>query len=179
MIDYYLSLGRYEQFLLLVAVVSGIVFAITLCVEKCEQYELGISAKRGKSFSVLTAMSALFVFCVLTLAFISKGIRWYIAYPISIIITIVYVFLVLLIFGGTKKIKRPKTNYRIAIGRTGVVYKPIEADSSKGCVSVDAFGDTIEAYAISADSEPIASGTLIKVIDIDGDVLVCVPLDKE
>ena len=176
MIDYYLSLTSYEQFLFFVAIVSGVVFAVTLCIEKCERYERGISHKRGQSFSVLTAMSSLFLFCVLTLLFIRNGIRWYMAYPVSIIIIIVYVFLVLLIFGRTKKIRRPKTDYRIAIGRTGVVFKPIESDTSKGCVSVDAFGDTIEAYAISADGEPMESGTIIKVIDIDGDVLVCSPL---
>lgn len=176
MIDYYLSLTKYEQFLFFVAIISGVVFVVNLCIERCERHEQGISPKRGQSFSVLTAMSTLCLFCVLTLLFIRNGIRWYMAYPVSIIIIIVYVFLVLIIFGRTKKIRRPKTDYRIAIGRTGVVFKPIESDTAKGCVSVDAFGDTIEAYAISADGEPIISGTVIKVIDIDDDVLVCIPL---
>lgn len=175
MLGYYLRLNSYERMLLIVGVISAVIFIINLAIELFRRYEQGIITKRGETFSILSVMSALSIFSFLTLSLIKHGFKWYLAYPISSMITMLYLFAVLVIFGRTKKTRAPQTDKRHAIGRTGVVYKPIVSDKAKGCVSVDVFGITVESFAISADGEPIAAGTIIKVIDIDDDVLVCVP----
>lgn len=176
MLSFYLDLNPYERILLIIGVIAAVAFFINLTIELFQRYEQGVVTKRGETASILTVMSCLSIFCLLTLLLVKNDFKWYVSYPMSFMATMIYLFAVLVIFGRTKKIRAPKVDKRIAIGRQGVVYKPIVPDNPTGCVSVDVFGRTVESFAISADNEPIETGTLIKVIDVDEDVLVCTPV---
>lgn len=178
MLSFYLSLNSYERILLIIGVIAAVIFLINLTIELFQRYEQGVVTKHGETASILIVMSCLSVFCLLTLYLVKHDFKWYIGYPISFMATMVYLFAVLVIFGRTKKIRAPKMDKRMAIGRQGIVYKPIVPDEAKGCVSVDVFGRTVESFAISADNEPIETGSRIKVIDVDDDVLVCVAINE-
>lgn len=179
MLDYALSLSAYERFLMLFGVITAVTLLIYVSIERFERSERGIAKKRGQTFSIITALMSMCLFFFLTLIMMRKGVRWYIAYPIVLLITLGFLMAILVIFGRTKKIRHPKTDYRMAIGRQGVVFKPIVPDKPTGCVSVNAFGQTIESYAISSDNEPIPIGSIVKVIDIDEKVLVCMRIDSQ
>ncbi len=179
MLNYYLSLNSYEQFLMLFGIITSVTLLIYICIERFERTERGIAKKRGQTFSIITTLISMSLFFFLTLILVRNGIRWYVAYPIALLVTLLFIMAVLVIFGRTKKIRHPKTDYRMAIGRQGVVFKPIVPDNPTGCVSVNAFGQTIESYAISADNEPIPIGSIVKVIDIDEKVLVCMRTDGQ
>ena len=179
MIGFLLKLNNFERIMLVFGVLSLTVYMIYFCIGRFERYEQGISKKKSGTSSVLIVMGSLSVFSFSTLFITVRGYQWYIAYPVAVMTFMVYAAVSMIYFGRTPKIKPLRRNVKVAIGHIGVVFKPISPDSSSGCVSVDVFGQTIEAYAISADNEPIQSGTVIKVIDSDEDKLVCRPLKQD
>lgn len=68
-------------------------------------------------------------------------------------------------------------NIEDTIGKTGDVYMNIPAaKSGKGKVFISIKGSTHELSAITANTEDIKSGSLIKVLAIEGDILVVTPL---
>ncbi|MDR2951212.1 MAG: NfeD family protein [Dysgonomonas sp.] len=63
------------------------------------------------------------------------------------------------------------------IGKTADVYLTIPAaKSGKGKIFISVKGSTHELSAITADMAEIKNGTLVKVIGIEGDILVVTPL---
>jgi len=63
------------------------------------------------------------------------------------------------------------------IGKTGDVYMNIPAaKSGKGKVFISIKGSTHELSAITTSNDDIKSGSLIKVLSIEGDILVVTPL---
>lgn len=178
MFGYYTSLSGFERSLLLLGILSLSIALINILVEMLELIDRGVRKRKTGRTAMLLATSSICVFSFLTLIMISKKISWYIAYPVSVLAALVYCFLGVVFLGITRRvaplgISPPKKDKRVAIGHTGLVYKTVLPDEATGCVSVDVFGSTIEAYAISATGDSIPIGTIVKIIDIDDEILVC------
>jgi membrane-bound ClpP family serine protease len=63
------------------------------------------------------------------------------------------------------------------IGKTADVYLTIPASKSgKGKIFVSIKGSTHELPAITASGDEIKNGALVKVVGIEGDILVVAPL---
>lgn len=70
-------------------------------------------------------------------------------------------------------------NIENTIGKTGDVYMNIPAaKSGKGKVFISIKGSTHELPAITTSKDDIKSGSLVKVISIEGDILVVIPLNN-
>lgn len=70
-------------------------------------------------------------------------------------------------------------NIRETIGMTADVYLTIPKEKSgKGKIFISVRGTTHELSAITDYSQDIKNGELVKVLDIEGDSLVVIPLDE-
>ncbi len=170
MISYFLSLNYFERILLVVGVLASVTMVINMFVEHLESVDRGVRRK-SPAVSVVTAMGTVCMFCFLTLFMTSNGVKWYMAFPVSVLASLVC-FMIMVVFHGDKS-KSGTTDRRIAIGHTGLVYRTVLSEEPTGCVSVDVFGQTIDSFALSADEESLAVGTMVRIIDTDGDVLIC------
>jgi len=92
------------------------------------------------------------------------------------------VFIAIFFFIMRALIKLSEDNsFRIreTIGMTADVYLTIpKAKEGKGKIFISVRGTTHELSAITENPEEIENGTLVKVLDIEGDNLVVIPLDE-
>lgn len=175
MFRYYMSLSGFERMLLVLGILSLSIALINIVIEVLERIDRGIKKRKPVRTAVLVTTSAICLFSFFTLYMISKGLSWYIAYPAAVLAALVYCFALVMLLGVAypRQIHPPKLDKRVAIGHIGLVYKTVFPDEATGCVSVDVFGSTIESYAISSTGETIPIGAIVKIIDLDDDVLVC------
>lgn len=176
MFKFYLSLGHIGRVLLMLGALSLSTAAVTLVTEILDRADRGVGKRSGGNLTILISMSGISLFSFLTLYLIYKGVAWYMAYPASVLAALVFVLALLFFFGSVDKLKAPKRDKRVTIGHIGLVYKTVYPDDRSGCVSVDVFGSTIGSYAISATDDVIQTGSKVKIIDVDDDVLVCSPI---
>lgn len=173
MLKNYLSLSHFERILLTVGLLSLAAALMNILIEKLDRVDRGVRRHSSSTMKNIIFMSGISLFSLLTLFLISKGVAWYMAYPASVLVTLLYALLAVVFFGTPKKPKFPQRDNRVTIGHIGLVYKTVYPNDSRGCVSVDVFGSTFDSFAISATDEEIPIGTRVKVIDTDGDLLVC------
>lgn len=180
MMNYFLSLDGLERVLLVVGALGLSTLLVNLIIERIERTDRGVAGKRGGALTVTFVMSGACVFSFLSLFLLYKGFVWYVAYPVGILAALCCM-LVGLLFGGEKTGETGNDDYDAgkAIGHLGVVYRTVLPDIPTGCVSVDVFGRTLDAFAISSNENKIAVGTIVKIIDADGNILVCLDVSDE
>lgn len=115
------------------------------------------------------------------------GVSLYTAIPNRLLLAIVafligIVFIAIFFFVMRALIKLSEDNsfnIRETIGMTADVYLTIpKAKEGKGKIFISVRGTTHEISAITEHAEALKNGTLVKVLDIEGDSLVVIPLDE-
>ena len=93
----------------------------------------------------------------------------------------VAMYLVALMLRALKKLEQSGTiNMKDAIGKIGEVYLTVpEMDKGRGKVNLVLGGQLQDYTAISRDSEPIAFGTKVRVVDIEDDDTLVVQRESE
>lgn len=99
---------------------------------------------------------------------------------IATIIGLLFVFIFFLVIKALMTMAEDNSfHLESTIGKTGDVYLTIPpAKTGKGKIFISAQGSTRELDAITAYDKPIKNGMLIKVIAVDGDLLIVEPLNK-
>lgn len=173
MVEYLQHIENLERIFLVFGVLSGIVVLIYAFKAYIERIERGLAPKTKDTSAVISVMGSFTVFSLVSFGMCRKGSEWYVAFPIGILSGLVYLIVVFIRFGKITRTETVSIDLTIAIGHIGVMYRPVTTDEPMGCASIDVFGKTIEAFAISSDNSQIASGTVVKVIDVSDDKLVC------
>ena len=115
------------------------------------------------------------------------GVSLYHAIPNKLLLTIVaflvgLVFIAVFVFVMRALIKLSEDNsfnIRETIGMTADVYLNIpKSKEGKGKIFISVRGTTHELSAITEHAEDLKNGTLVKVLDIEGDSLVVIPLNE-
>jgi membrane-bound ClpP family serine protease len=93
----------------------------------------------------------------------------------------VAMYLVAIMLRALKKLETSGTiNMKSAIGQIGEVYLTVpEMDKGRGKVNLVLGGQLQDYAAISRDSEPIAFGTKVRVVDIEDDDTLVVQRESE
>ncbi|MFV0419445.1 MAG: NfeD family protein [Dysgonomonas sp.] len=115
------------------------------------------------------------------------GVSLYTAIPNRLLLAIVaflvgIVFIAVFFFVMRALIKLSEDNsfnMRETIGMTADVYLTIPKEKEgKGKIFISVRGTTHEISAITEHTEALKNGSLVKVLDIEGDSLVVIPLDE-
>ncbi len=89
-----------------------------------------------------------------------------------------FIFMFFLVMRALLKLSEDNSfNVEDTIGKTGDVYMTIPADKKgRGKVFISLKGSTHELSAITSSNEDLKVGSLIKVIELEGDILIVSPL---
>jgi membrane protein implicated in regulation of membrane protease activity len=133
----------------------------------------------GQPFQFFTLRNFIAFFTIFGwsgIACINAGLSNVITVLISIISGLVAMFVISLLFYFiTKLAESGNSNIRNAVGKTGKVYIPIRANSANsGKIQISFNNSLREVTAITKGSEDIATGVLVRVIDIVDETTVVV-----
>lgn len=99
---------------------------------------------------------------------------------VSFIVGAIFIAVFFVIMRALLRLSEDNTfNIEDAIGKTADVYMNIPAaKEGKGKVFVSVKGSTHELYALTASDQDIKSGSLVKILAIEGGLLIVEPLNK-
>lgn len=99
---------------------------------------------------------------------------------VAVLVGLLFVFIFFLIIKALMKLAEDNSfHLESTIGKTGDVYLTIPPNrEGKGKIFISSNGSTRELDAITKHDKPINNGMLIKVVAVDGDILVVEPLNK-
>ncbi|MDR0824653.1 MAG: NfeD family protein [Prevotella sp.] len=97
---------------------------------------------------------------------------------VALLVGIVFIALFFIVMKALIKLSEDNT-FKIedTIGKTADVYMNIPAaKGGRGKIFVSINGSTHELSAITSNNDDIKSGSLVKILDIEGDILVVTPI---
>lgn len=99
---------------------------------------------------------------------------------VAVIIGCFFILIFFIIMKTLMKLSEDNSfDLKSAIGKTGDVYLTIPPErSGKGKVFISVDGSTKELDAITDSDKALANGSLIRIIDIEGDLLIVESLNK-
>ncbi|MDO5615889.1 MAG: NfeD family protein [Cruoricaptor ignavus] len=185
MIDFFNQMEGLQQGFWATAIISSFIFILqTILTFLGSDASDGINADFDGNFDEAQAPFQLFSFRNLInfmlgfgwtgIAFYSSVENHFLLLAIAVFVGLVFVALFFLIIKQILKLTEDNTfNIKSLIGKTGEVYIQIPANmSGLGKVQISANGSNHELSASSKSTEIIKSGTLVKVDEIQDEILI-------
>lgn len=186
MLDWYSNLDFISQFFWLIAVIGSLIFTIVVILafaggdaDDFDNVDAEIEADSGIGFQFITFKNLMGFFTIFGwsgIACTEAGLPTPLVFVIATICGLIMMILMAAMFYFMQKLADSGTlNYKNAIGAVGEVYLTIGENRSKmGKVSVRVQGALRELDALTDALEPLASGTIIKVIDVTSNGILIV-----